>query len=103
MDSNLNANKIALVHIAYCCGAYTQSLLQWKHNLFSVYCLATYHYQLYNTECCRAMLLWQTYVAGNNKMYIGVHVKCPLFLPDCNQMWFFSKGFHKSSQYQILC
>ena len=31
------------------------------------------------------MLLWQTDVAGNN-MFIGVHVKCPIFLPDVNQV-----------------
>jgi len=32
------------------------------------------------------MLLWQTDVAGNNNMFLGLNVKCPLFLPDVNQV-----------------
>jgi len=24
------------------------------------------------------MFLWQMYVAGNNKTYVGLHVKCPM-------------------------
>ena len=33
-------------------------------------------------------------------MYVDVHVKCPLFLPDCNESWIFSIDFRKYS-YQI--
>jgi len=27
------------------------------------------------------MFLWRIYVDGNNKMYSGLHVKCPIFFP----------------------
>jgi hypothetical protein len=30
-----------------------------------------------NNECRTTVLLWQTYVAGNNKTYLDLHVKCP--------------------------
>jgi hypothetical protein len=32
-----------------------------------------------NNECRTTMLLWQTYVAGNNKTYLGLQVKWPIF------------------------
>jgi hypothetical protein len=32
-----------------------------------------------NNECRTTMLLWQTYFAGNNKTYLGLHVKCQIF------------------------
>ena len=32
------------------------------------------------------MLLWQTDVAGNKNMFLGLHVKCPIFLSDINQV-----------------
>jgi len=30
-----------------------------------------------------------------SRMYIGFHVKCPLFLSDCNESWIFSTVFRK--------
>jgi hypothetical protein len=50
------------------------------------------------------MLLWQNDVAGNN-MFLGLHVKCPIFLPDVNPVPVFftyiKKGpyikFHKNT------
>jgi len=33
---------------------------------------------------------------GNNKAYLGLHVKCPI-LPDLNQIWIFVTGFHTGS------
>jgi len=35
------------------------------------------------------------------KMYIGLHVKYPLFLSDINEPWFFLTNFWKILQYQI--
>jgi hypothetical protein len=32
---------------------------------------------------------------------INLHVKCPLFLSDFNQIWIFSTDFHRSVQHQI--
>jgi hypothetical protein len=41
------------------------------------------------------------HVAGNNKMYLGLHVKCPILLSNFNQIWSFSTQYFKSSKYQI--
>lgn len=38
-------------------------------------------------------LLWQFNVAGNNKMYLLIHVKWLKFLPDFNQIWIFYTYF----------
>jgi hypothetical protein len=40
-------------------------------------------------------------VANNNQTYLVLHVKCPIFLPDFNQIWIFSTDFHESRPYQI--
>ena len=36
-----------------------------------------------------------------SKLYIGLHVKYPLFLSDFNRTWFFSKYFQKYSNINI--
>jgi hypothetical protein len=33
-----------------------------------------------NTKCCTKMLLWQIYVTRKNKIYLVLHVNCPIFL-----------------------
>ena len=33
-----------------------------------------------NTNFCTKMLFWQIYVTRKNKMYVGLHVNCPIFL-----------------------
>ena len=33
--------------------------------------------------------------AGNNKTYLGLHVRCPIFLFHFTKMWFFSTDFRK--------
>jgi hypothetical protein len=47
--------------------------------LHSVYCWCACHQQLCkNIEYCTTMILWQIYVAENNKTYLGLHVNCPM-------------------------
>jgi len=36
-----------------------------------------------------------------SKMYIGLHVEYPLFLPDFKEAWIFSKHFRKIVKCQI--
>jgi hypothetical protein len=36
-------------------------------------------------------VLWKIYVVGNNKAYLGLHVKCPTLVSDLNQIWIFSR------------
>ena len=38
---------------------------------------------------------------SNSKMYIGLYINCPIFLPDFNQIWVFLTDFHGSVQHQI--
>jgi hypothetical protein len=35
-------------------------------------------------------------------MFLGILVKCPLFLSDLNQTWIFSANFQKILQHQIF-
>jgi len=47
-------------------------------------------------------LLWRFHIAGKkNKMYLGLHVKYPIFLPACNQICNSWTCFHESPRYQI--
>jgi hypothetical protein len=42
------------------------------------------------------IFIWQIYPAGNSKIYLGLHVKCTILLPDFNQIlisqWIFIKS-----------
>jgi hypothetical protein len=45
----------------------------------SVCCWAACHCQLYtNIECCTTMPVWEICVAGNNRTYVDLDVKCPM-------------------------
>lgn len=39
-------------------------------------------------------LLWRFNVDGKNKTYLSLIVKYPMFLPDFNQIWYFTADFH---------
>jgi len=41
------------------------------------------------------------HIAGSNKTYLGLHVKCSAFLFDLNQIWTSFTDFHKSPEHQI--
>jgi hypothetical protein len=45
-------------------------------------------------------LLWRVNVAGGNKTYLVVHVKCLIFSHDFDQVSVLVKVFHKSLQYK---
>jgi len=32
-------------------------------------------------------LFWRSNVVSNNNTYLGLHAKCPIFLPDRNEIW----------------
>jgi hypothetical protein len=38
-------------------------------------------------------LAFRLHVAGNNKSYLRLHLKCPIVLPYFNETWSFSTGF----------
>jgi hypothetical protein len=60
------------------------TILQWRGNIAFCVCWAVCRCQLYkNTECCTTMLLWQIFVAGKNKMCIGLHIN--IMMPHWNQ------------------
>jgi len=46
------------------------------------------------------MFLRPIYVASNNEMHLGLHVKSPMFMSDFNQTWSLA-DFHRSPQNQI--
>jgi hypothetical protein len=41
-------------------------------------------------------LLWTAKLARNNKIHLGLHVKCPIFLPDFNKISGFFHSIFKS-------
>lgn len=56
-------------------------------------------------------ILWWFNVTVNNETYLGLHVKCPTFLPDFNQTWIQANmDFHKRfvwkspiSNFMVIC
>ena len=49
-----------------------------------------------NVYTSSALLLRRFNVAGNDQTYLGLQVKCPIFLPDFNQIWTSSTDLRKS-------
>ena len=37
----------------------------------------------------KTLLLWRLNIAGSNRTYLSLRVKCPIFLSDFNQIWIF--------------
>jgi hypothetical protein len=50
---------------------------------------------------CTEMLLWQIYVAGENRTCLGLNVLYLIFLCSFNQIWSVLTDFCKGSQHQI--
>jgi hypothetical protein len=49
------------------------------------------------------MLLWQNDVAGKNNMFLGLHVKCPIFLSDIKQVpVLVAAGISQTSEHKVL-
>jgi len=54
-------------------GAFAWPLLQWKY--YTAFCkchAATFHWTIWK-YCSTTMILWQIYIASNNKYYAGIH------------------------------
>jgi hypothetical protein len=68
-----------------------------------ILCVTQTHISVYyvTIECCTSMLLGQIYFADNNKTYLGLHVKCLIFLLNLNQTRIFPTYFRKILKYQI--
>jgi len=61
-----------------------------------MYCLYLPGYSTSLIPChWKTVLAWQFIVANNNKVYFGLHVKCPTFLPDFNHICSISTDIHK--------
>jgi len=43
----------------------------------------------------KKVLLWRLNIADNNKTFLSLHVRYPIFLPDFNEIWIFSTDLHK--------
>jgi len=55
------------------------------------------------SECCTENLLWRIYVAGNNETYLGVHVRCLIYVSNFSWIRIFSADFHEiPSQRHVL-
>jgi len=80
----------------------------WPSPLYTIFprCLINgtiFANKLMNTKCVFwfPLQLWNIFHSKKNwarcdkKMYIGLYVKCPLFLSDFNETWIFSTVFRK--------
>jgi hypothetical protein len=75
----------------------------WDTTMRSVYCGGACYCQQYNSIACGTkMVLCRVYAAGNNETFSGLHVNCPTFLSDFNQIWSSWTDLLRSLQYQIL-
>jgi len=63
-----------------CCVCVTNIMMEIQHCILCVFLSYMLLSTKENTNCCTKMLLWQIYVTRKNKMYLGLHVNCPVFL-----------------------
>jgi hypothetical protein len=68
-------------NVTFCGCAYCVCLLGYPKNLL-----------LFHS---RKALLWRFNIAGNKKVYLDLHVTCPILLPEFNQIWIFMTDFHE--------
>jgi len=52
--------------------------------------------------CLKHFLFWEAMREIRSKMYIGLHVKCSLFLSHFKDTWIFSIDFRKFSNFKFL-
>lgn len=58
-------------------------------------------YAIYKMALCHLTHRQSSYVAGNNKQYLCLHVNYSELLSDLNQIWIFLTNFNENLQYQI--
>ena len=57
-----------------------------KQQCFSLCCWSTSDPQRYkHIWCCSTMLSWRIFFAYNDKTYLGLQVKCPIYFPMWNK------------------
>jgi hypothetical protein len=72
----------------------TENATSWRAGVTSVCTSSGYpNYPIPHNS--KGELLWRFIVTGNST-YASLQVKCPLFLPDFNQIYIFSADFHVS-------
>lgn len=51
-----------------------------------------------NSFTRKRTLLWRFNFSSSNEMFSALHVKCPIFVSGCNQIWLSSTHFRRSTQ-----
>jgi hypothetical protein len=98
-EGNNKQNKQCTCNLTLWCFYITTFALEIQLLHYTI--VELYVTQLYtNNTCHTTMLLWCIYVAGSNKIYIGLHVKCQTFLSYLIHVRIFWTDFCKCAQYQ---
>jgi len=49
------------------------------------------------TEAETQQKIWRLNIVRNNKTFLNLQAKCPIFMSDFNQIWILSTDFHERS------